>query len=994
MSTFKDETGSSESLDDLRLFSAAVESAMDGIQIVDFEGRIIFSNKAIEIIYGYTHEELKGKHVNDMNVDPDFAEKEILPSIQKTGSWIGELMVKHKDGHHFPIWLNTSLVMNDEGNPIAMVGVIRDITESREAEDKLRLFSRAVENAIDGIQIVGTDRKIIYSNEMVEKMYGYTQEELYEKSANEIMSADPDFEKKVILPSIKETGSWSGETTGKRKDDTTFPVWLSISTILGDDNKPMAMVSVIRDISDVKEVNERIVTLIDALPDVIYFKDTESRNLVVNQAFANLTGLKKEEVEGKTDKELLPPDLAEHCKKQDEEVMRGGKLMRYVEENAFHGKRLFQETIKVPLANERGVVTGLVGITRDITERKEAEIRLRENEERYHALFETANDAILLADMETGIILDANKKSEELFGMTALDLIGLHHTQLHPEKMAKEYRKGFEESMLKEGSILPEMTIERKDGKVVPVEISEGVAQLKDRKVRIGIFRDITERKQAETRLRESEERFRGAFESTGVGASMASLKGQFIKVNNALCEMLGYKEQELLSKTFSDVTHPEDVNIGLDAAKKMVSGELTHTSFEKRYVRKDGQLINVVISPSIIRDSDGNPLHFMALFQDITKRKKAEKAIKESEERMRLLMESAQDIIIMQDMDGNYSYYNANPSYGLKKEDMLGKSPQDFHDKETAKKIMDRFKRVTKSGESLSEEILVNWQGEPLWMHEQTSPVRDSDGSIRGVVTIARNITEMKRLEEQLRHSQKMEAIGTLTTGIAHEFFNILTAIKGSAEFLDIDISKGSPLKSYVNVIQSSVERATRLTQSLLMYSRKQLVKMETMVLDEVAGHVINLISTLVIDDINVEFKCREKGLKVTADRDQLEQVMMNLAVNSIDAMPNGGTLTINIDTEDVDSQQVDEHAGIEPGRYALISVSDTGVGMDVKTQEKMFEPFFTTKDVGKGTGLGLSMVYGIVNKHNGYITVVSQPDRGSTFKIYLPLSSQGNIS
>jgi PAS domain S-box-containing protein len=748
MSTSKDKKVSSDSLDNLRLFSSAVESAMDGIQIVDFDGRIMFSNKAVENIYGFTHEELKGTHVNDMNVDPDFAEKEILPSIQKKGSWIGELMVKHKDGHQFQIWLNTSLVMNNEGKPIAMVGIIRDMT-------------------------------------------------------------------------------------------------------------------------DVKRAEKRIVTLIDALPDIIYFKDTESRNLVVNQAFANLTGLKKEELEGKTDKELLPPALAEHCKKQDDEVIQSRKLMRYEEEHDFHGEQVFQETIKVPLHDEKGAVTGLVGITRDITEQKKAE-----------------------------------------------------------------------------------------------------------------------------RKLRESEERFRGAFESTGVGASMASLKGQFIKVNNALCEMLGYSEEELLAKTFSDVTHPDDVQIGLDTVKKMVSGEMTHTVFEKRYVKKDGQLINVVISPTIIRDSDGNPLHFMALFQDVTERRNAVKAIKESEERMRLLMESAQDIIVMQDMESKYTYYNANPSYGLNKEDIIGKSPQDFHDKETAKRIMDRFKRVTKSGESLSEEIQVSWQGEPLWMHEQTSPVRDSDGTIRGVVTIARNMTEMKRLEEQLRHSQKMEAIGTLTTGIAHEFFNILTAIKGSAEFLDIDISKGSPLKSYVNVIQSSVERATRLTQSLLMYSRKQLVKMETMALDEVAEHVINLISTLVIDDINVEFQCKEKGLKVTADRDQLEQVMMNLAVNSIDAMPNGGTLTINIDTEDIDSQHVDEHAGIEPGRYAIISVSDTGIGMDVKTQEKMFEPFFTTKDVGKGTGLGLSMVYGIVNKHNGYITVVSQPDRGSTFKIYLPLSSQGNIS
>jgi PAS domain S-box-containing protein len=988
MSIFQDEAGFAGAEKNLKLFSAAVESAMDGIQIVDFEGKIIFSNNAVQNIYGYTHEELNGKHVNDMNADPDFASKVILPSIQREGSWIGELMVKHKDGNYFPVWLNTSLVMNDKGEPIAMVGVIRDITERKKmeealiqsehrfrgafenaavgatmvdlkgrffsvnkcfcdmvgytedelmkktfsditfpddmhigldymkemvgggmnyasfekryirkdgqvinvivspalirskegapqhfmalfqeiterkkTEESLRLFSRAVENAIDGIQIVGTDRKIIYSNEIVEKMYGYTQEELSKKPVNEIMSANPDFGEKVILPSIKKTGSWSGESTGKRKDGTTFPVWLSISTILGDNNKPMAMVSVIRDISDIRRAEKRIVTLIDALPDIIYFKDTESRNLVVNQAFANLTGLKKEELEGKTDKELLPPALAEHCKKQDEEVMRGCKLMRFEEEHAFHGEKMFQETIKVPLHDERGVVTGLVGITRDITERKRAENELKKSEEKFRNLFESATDAIFILDLE-GNFIDINTVAHTRLGYTKDEMLSMHIKELDPPEFA--------------------------------ARVPERLAKVHDKGIAV----------------------------------------------------------------------------------------------FESAHIRKDGTVMPVEVSARMM-EYEGRKV-FFSIIRDITERKKADEAIKESEELMRLLIESAQDVIIMQDTNGRYTYYNANPSYGLKAEDILGKSPHDYHDKETAKKLMDRLKRVIESGESITEEVQIKWHGEPLWMHEQTSVVKDLDGNVRGVVTVSRNITEMKRLEEQLRHSQKMEAIGTLTAGIAHEFFNILTAIKGSAEFLDTDLSNDSHLGPYVNVINTSVDRATRLTQGLLMYSRKQLVKMEPIALNDVARHVSNLIAALAPEDIKLNLTCNNKGLEVIADRNQLEQVIMNLTVNAMDAMPNGGTLNINIEAADLDKTHIDKNAGIEPGRYALISVSDTGIGMDMKTQEKMFEPFFTTKDVGKGTGLGLSMVYGIVRKHNGYITVTSEPYKGTTFRIYLPLSDQ----
>jgi PAS domain S-box-containing protein len=368
---------------------------------------------------------------------------------------------------------------------------------------------------------------------------------------------------------------------------------------------------------------KRIVALIDALPDLIYFKDTDSRNLVVNHAFEKLIGLKKEEIEGKTDKELLPPVLAEHCRKQDEEVIRTCELLRVEEEHDLHGVTLFQETTKIPLLDERGVVTSLVGITRDITEHKLAEIQLKKSEQKFRSLFESATDGIFILDIE-GNFIDVNTTAHTRLGYSKEEMLALHISQLDSPEFATRVPERLED-IQKKGIAVFESAHVRKDGTVMPVEVSSRLMEHEGRQVYFSHIRDITERKMAERQLRQSEERFRKSFESMGVGASMADLKGRFTEVNSSLCEMLGYKEEELLSRTFSEVSHPDDVQIGMDAAKQLIEGEITHTVFEKRYVRKDGELINVVISPTIIRDCDGNALHFMALFQDITERKRAE---------------------------------------------------------------------------------------------------------------------------------------------------------------------------------------------------------------------------------------------------------------------------------------------------------------------------------------------------------------------------------
>jgi PAS domain S-box-containing protein len=263
----------------------------------------------------------------------------------------------------------------------------------------------------------------------------------------------------------------------------------------------------------------------------------------------------------------------------------------------------------------------------------------------------------------------------------------------------------------------------------------------------------------------------------------------------------------------------------------------------------------------------------------------------------------------------------------------------------------------------------------------------RGTDGKLIGIVEDFKDITERKKLEEQLLQAQKMEAIGQLAGGIAHDFNNILTAIIGYGNLLNTEIGKDDLQRTYTIRILRSAERAANLTKGLLAFSRRQMISPKPINLNEIIKGVEKLLSSLLSEDIELSVVPAEKDLIIIADSSQIEQVLMNLATNARDAMPDGGSLTIRTELVEFDNEFIKTHGYDKPGFYAFISVEDTGVGMDEETKKRIFEPFFTTKEIGKGTGLGLSMAYGIIRQHNGYISVYSKPGKGTTFKIYLPL-------
>ncbi len=369
----------------------------------------------------------------------------------------------------------------------------------------------------------------------------------------------------------------------------------------------------------------------------------------------------------------------------------------------------------------------------------------------------------------------------------------------------------------------------------------------------------------------------------------------------------------------------------------------------------------------------------------------KEREALRESEGRFRALIESTSDLIWEVDRDGTYTYCSPKirDILGYEPEEVIGKTPFDFMSPEEAKLLHREFKSVAESKKPFAtwENVNVHKDGRKVVLETSGVPFFDASGNLEGYRGIDRDITAHKKLEEQLLQAQKMEAIGQFAGGIAHDFNNMLTTIMGYGELLKVDLDKDSPFQRYVDVILSAAAKSVNLTQQILAFSRKQIISPKQTDINELIKGIEKLLRRLIGEDIEISIIFSERNLTVLVDPGQLEQVLMNLCTNARDAMPDGGTILISTGTDFLDPEEIKTYDVENAGIYALITVTDTGCGMDEKTRQRIFEPFFTTKGIGKGTGLGLATAYGIIKQHNGHINVYSEPGKGTTFKIYLPV-------
>ncbi|MFO7568272.1 MAG: PAS domain S-box protein [Smithellaceae bacterium] len=1038
---------------DARRYRNMIDALEESYFEVDLKGNLLFFNERVILDLGYTDTELQGMNFHEFLDDAN--QKKVYEAFHQvflTGQPVKgfDWTITRKNGSKIDVESSVALLRDGQDRPFGFRGVVRDVTARNKAQQALRASEEKYRNILENMEetYLETDLRgdFIFFNDALSKMLGYSRTELYHMNYRDCVEEHAVADIFKRFNHIYLTNEPKTLITHEliAKNGSKKIVEMSVSLRRDPTGAPAGFRGIARDVTEklqseqAAKASARHLRLInDNIDDIIWTADFDLRWTYLSPSVFTMTGFTPEEIMGIPLRVMLPPETFDMIQSTlQEELAKENVLVSPAREKSAtfemellrkNGTRLWVEISANFNRDEKGIPFEIVGVTRDITERKNTEEKMKEREKRYRMMTENVNDIVWVIDfgmrlsyVSESTALITGFSVEESRNMFLEDLLTPESFALAAKALAEELATENTNPLANPNrSRTLEIEAYSKSGNNVWLEVNATFNRDENGQATevLAVGRNITLRRQIERDLAESEKRYRLLLENMHDAIWTMDFNFQYIYLSPAIEQLTGYTPDEIRKIPLDRQLTAESMAVVEKVIlEEFEAGEPLRPKnpdisrvLELEVLRKDGSRLWQELTLSFNRDDQGKPFELLGVARDITERKKAQALIEESENRYRMIVENIHEIIWTTDLDMRNTYVSPSCFHltGYTPDELMVLPPDQLTTLESftlaANIVAEEISREF-SGEpvdphrtrTLEQEIICK-AGNTVWLEVTATFIRDKQGKAKGMLMAGRDITARKsaeeektKLEKQLVQAQKLEIVGRLAGGVAHDFNNMLSVILGYVDLVKLKLGRQHPIIKDITEIEKAAIRSRDITTQLLAFSRKQIIAPKIVDLNELVTNSQKALMRLIGEDVRLSYHPATNLWPIKIDPSQVEQILINLAVNSRDAMPAGGTLSIATANVTLDGSYCEQHAGATPGHYIRLSVSDSGTGMDKKTLQHIFEPFFTTKETGKGTGLGLATVYGIVNQNNGFINVYSEPSRGSTFTIFLPRTQE----